>query len=611
MELGFNFSIEFNYLLITVIIKESRIRMQRAANIKLGLIMEQEGWLPSLAIGANDFMGIENRGYQYLVMTKQFLRAHLECSLGWSFKKAQGIFGGIAWSPFRKSTVGFLKKLSFVAEYDSSIDRKQSCFSYRKGSIHAGLIFSAGDCLQLSIANLKGKEIAISGCLRFPLGINQKTKPQDPSLYTSPINTEPLGNLRSEQDFSQELAYALKEQGLDLYRVVFQYDISGQKQLCIKIINTRYREECMVRERIQAVLVALVPADVARIIIIVEENGVSCQAYCLDIDLLKSWYKDQISDFEFTTLTPLREVPKCKNEYEAVTVFQRCKPVWTFLIRPRVLTFFGTNNGTFKYNLGAIVSPEGYIRDQLYYKIQFGYSFASSEQKIAQNQGNPSYLPIVRSDTLSYLQPNRLSLEEAYLQKTWNLGRGWFFRTATGYFEIAYAGFAAECLLYPVNSNWAVGLECAVTYKRRYKGIACSNHTKQLQKMGYTYIPFTGIQYFLDVYYDCKPLHIDLQVSAGRFLAKDKGVRIELGRYFPSGLRFSLWLTITNGHDKVNGQTYYDKGFCFAVPLDLFFPRSSRNYLGFSMSAWLRDVGARAKTGIPLYDTLYRARYNY
>lgn len=583
----------------------------RTANIKLGLILDQEGWLPTLAIGANDFIGMGRLDSQYIVMSKQFLNLHLECSLGWGTKDLQGVFAGISWSPFRKSAIGFLKNLSFIAEYDPSTHKKPLHTLYKNGCINTGLVFSAGEYFQFSVASLKGKDIAISGCLQFPLGIDQKAKPHDPCLYTSPINKEPLGYIRSEQDLSQEIAYALKEQGLDLYKAILQCDISGDKQLCIKIINTRYREECVVRERIQSVLAALIPADIMSVLVFIEENGVNCQAYCFDMNLLQSWYQNQISDFELNALIPLQEVPKCKNEYEAVSIFQRHKPIWTFVIRPRILTFFGTNNGKFKYNIGAILSPEGYIKDQLYYKVQLGYSIASSMQKIVQHQRNPSYLPIVRSDTLSYLRPNRLSLEEAYLQKTWNLGHGWFFRTATGFFEIAYAGIAAEFLFYPVNSNWAIGLEYAATYKRRYQGVACNKHTKQLKETGYIQVPFTGLQYFLDVYYDCKPLHVDLQISAGRFLAKDKGLRIELGRYFPSGLRFSLWLTITNGHDKVNGRTYYDKGFCFILPLDLFFPRSSRNYLGFSMSAWLRDVGARAKTGVPLYDTLYRARYNY
>lgn len=579
----------------------------RIANIKLGLIQDGFRYLPSLAVGIDDFIGIGGVNSSYIVMSKQLLSLNLECSLGWGRKRLQGVFAGISWSPFRKSEKAFLKNLSLIAEYDSASDKSHSL----KRKINTGLVFLAGDYFQFSIASLRGKEVAVSGCLQFPLGLNQKTKPQDPCLYASPINTEPLGCIRNEQDFSQEIAYVLKQQGLDLYRATLQYNAFGEKQLCLKIINTRYREECEVRERIQCVLAALTPSDITSILLVVEEGGVNCQAYCFDRKLLQLWYHNQISDFAYNALSPLQEVPECKNCYEEALIFQRHKPIGTLVIRPRMLTFFGTNNGKFKYNIGVIVSPEGYLKDQLYYKIQLGYSIASSMQKITQHQTNPSYLPIVRSDTLSYLRPNRLSLEEAYLQKTWNLGYGWFFRTATGYFEIAYAGIATECLFYPVNSNWAIGLECAATYKRRYQGIAFTNHVKQLKKTGYVEIPFTGMQYFLDIYYDCKPLHVDLQMSIGRFLAKDRGIRIELGRYFPSGLRFSLWMTITNGHDRVNGRVYYDKGFCFVLPLDLFFPRSSRNYLGFSMSAYLRDVGARAKTGKSLYDTLYRARYNY
>ncbi len=103
---------------------------------------------------------------------------------------------------------------------------------------------------------------------------------------------------------------------------------------------------------------------------------------------------------------------------------------------------------------------------------------------------------------------------------------------------------------------------------------------------------------------------MDLIVSCGQFLAKDKGVRTEVGRYFKSGVRFSLWCTVTNGHDQVNGKTYFDKGFSFLIPLDIFLKQSSLSYLGYVMSAWLRDVGARAATGKRLYWTLEESRRN-
>ena len=123
------------------------------------------------------------------------------------------------------------------------------------------------------------------------------------------------------------------------------------------------------------------------------------------------------------------------------------------------------------------------------------------------------------------------------------------------------AGAATELLFYPVNSNWAVGLEFASVLKRHYHGIKFQNYTNQLRSDGYVKVPFIGIQYFLDLYYDFKPLNMDLLVSAGQFLAKDKGARIDVGRYFKSGMRFSVWCTFTNGHDHVNGHTYFDKGF--------------------------------------------------
>jgi hypothetical protein len=104
---------------------------------------------------------------------------------------------------------------------------------------------------------------------------------------------------------------------------------------------------------------------------------------------------------------------------------------------------------------------------------------------------------------------------------------------------------------------------------------------------------------------------MDLLVTIGQFLAKDKGVRTEVGRYFKSGLRFALWCTVTNGDDHVNGKLYFDKGFSFLIPLDIFLKQSSRSYVGYVMSAWLRDVGARAATGKRLYWTLEESRYNF
>ena len=62
------------------------------------------------------------------------------------------------------------------------------------------------------------------------------------------------------------------------------------------------------------------------------------------------------------------------------------------------------------------------------------------------------------------------------------MGRGWFSRLAAGYFEVAYAGIAAEALYYPVQSNWAIGFELAGFRKRSYFGMGFQGVRKLTEK---------------------------------------------------------------------------------------------------------------------------------
>ncbi len=593
---------------------------ERVGNVKIGILTPQDGFpiLPSIAFGADDFIGTKRFNSQYVVMTKQFLDWNLECSLGWGNRRLKGLFGGVAWSPFRNRQSPFLKGLTFVAEYDA-IDYKKHPHEHPEGRtvksrINGGLSFVGWDALQLSVSSVRGEELAGSASLRFPIGSTNGlfAKVHDPGFYRSPIDTEPIGLHRPEEGFVQELAYALSDQGLDLYTAFLMYDADSNKVLWIKIVNNRYREERVVRDRIEHVLAALLPSNIHSVVVVVEADAVPCQSYHFRAEDLKRWRLNQISDLELHTVAPMRNPPSKPDEYDASLLFQRRKPIWTFTILPRLLTFFGSSSGKFKYNLSAVAYPEGYIFDEVYYRFTLSYAFLSSMSGLGSpDRLNPSKLPNVRTDSMKYFQENSLSMEQAFLQKTWNLGKGWFYRLSGGYFEPAYGGGATEILYYPVKSNWAIGLEFAAVMKRDYHGIKFSRTVREYRNGELKRVPFVGIQYFLDLYYDFKPLNMDFFITAGQFLAKDKGARFEVGRYFKSGLRFALWYTLTNGHDHVNGSTYYDKGFIFSMPLDMFLKQSSRTYLSYAMSAWLRDVGARASTGKSLYWTLEKERYNY
>jgi len=580
---------------------------ERIANLKIAWNLPTDGFegFPTFVFGADDFIGTKRFNSQYGLITKQWLDWNLETTVGWGKHRIKGFFGGVAWTPLRRTSIPILKNISILAEYDAT-DYKNHVHEHPEGRdvksrINVGANYILGDTLQLSVASLRGAHLGFSGSLRYPLGSSSGliTKSGDPLLYRSPIDTEPLGVTRPKFDFAYDLAYRLGEQGLNVFRIYQTAD----RGLWIKIINNAYREEKDVRERVERVLAALTPSDIDKVIVTIEADGVICQSYRFRTEDLYRFRERKIGAFEMAALSPMVD-PIGKPE-GSERLFKRNKDIWTFTFRPRLLTFFGSSTGKFKYNVGLIATPEGYIWDEIYYEAQLSYSIKSTMWSVKDTDRlNPSQIPNVRTDTIRYFQTNSVSLEMAYLQKSISLTRGLYGRVAAGYFEPAYGGASFELLYFPVQSNWAIGIEEATVWKRKYHGLGFTTKVRKLNGTDPTFIHFVGEQFFLDLYYIWRPLDLDFKVIIGQFLAKDRGARFEISRWFKSGLNVSVWLTLTNGHDHVNGHIYHDKGFAFMLPLDFFLRKSSRTYVGYAMSAWLRDVGAIADNGRSLYPTL-------
>lgn len=592
----------------------------RIGNAKFGILVPSDNFplLPSIAFGLDDFIGTKRFSSQYFVATKVWQKAALEISLGWGKGRIKGFFGGIAWTPFYRINTPILKNISLIAEYDANNYKKHTTEHSRgrkvNSRINAGLSCVIWDVLQMSISSVRGEKIAGNVSLRYPLGTTKGLFPKidDSSIYTTPIDNEPLGAYRPEREFAHELACVFAEQGLDLRKVFLCFDPCFHKQLWIKVINNRYRQEATVRERVQEVLAALIPCDVESVKVVVSAEGLPSHSYCFRCQDLLAYRECKVGIWELETLSPMKEVGCNPSIYEAASLFTRKEEIWTFTVRPRLLTFFGATAGKFKYSIGSLAAMQGLFPGSIFYQLQASYSIYSSMHGLtSRDQLNPSELLHVRTDWVRYFQERRVRLEKLYLQKSWNARNGFFFRLATGYFEAAYGGGASEMLFYPVKSSWAIGAELDTVWKRHYNDLGFFRTVPRFTKDGQEIFErFTGWQYFLNLYWNFRPLDLLFEVKVGQFLAKDKGVRIQATRIFPSGLRFALWVTFTNGHDRVNNRTYHDKGFAFYIPFDIFLKQSSRSFLTYAMSAWLRDVGAIAETGVSLFDTLYEERFD-
>lgn len=585
----------------------------RTANFKIGIDPSRYGfkYLPAVSLGMEDFLGSKRFHSPFVVITEQLPDLGLEFSLGYGKGRYNKWFGGVAWSPWFAAQIPILKNFTLVAEYDC-IDYENHPDEHNKGRdvksrINVGGALTIRDFLQIKASTLRGTDYTAMASIFYNFGNTQGLFPKkdDPNLYSSPKNLEPIGHLRTERSYAKELAFAFDQQGFNLSDAWLGYNQQDERILWIKVLNLRYWRNEEVRERIAFLLSNLNAPNIDKIFVIIEENGIDIETYKYEPKYLELFQENKISLAELEILSPIIDCFQAPNQYEATKIYHQRKLSWAITMRPRLLTFFGSTKGKLKYSLGWVFSPEGYLFDKIYYKLQVAYNILSSLSDVGDmDQYNPSQILNVRSDLVKYYKTQTVSLEQAFLQKGWNMGKGFYSRLAMGFFEVAYGGFASEILYYPTKSNFAIGIEGAVVWKRDYEGLGFQRKIRKLNGFTPEYVDFIGTQYFLDLYYDVKPIDISAQVKVGQFLAKDKGARFQLTKYYPSGLQFSVWYTLTTAKDIVNGHRYYDRGIAFVIPFDVFLPKSSRTFVGYAISDWLRDVGATSSTGKPLYPTI-------
>ncbi len=589
---------------------------ERSANVKVALLKREDGFrnFPEIAFGLNDFIGTKRFYSLYVVATQSILPWNLEFSLGWAKGRMQGWFAGFAWSPFRNKHK-LIKDITFSGEYDVNNYRYHTHEHHRgrevKSRINAGVHYSLFDRVHVSVSSLRGKEIAAMASLHYNFGDTEGLFPKiyDPAPYTGPLENQALSQVRTKEKLAKQWVGVFSEQGFDLESMKW---VPGKKEgIWIRIINNRYREEEEIRFRVENILASLVPSNVSWVTFVLETEGIEVQQYTYTKESLSRFREEAIGKYELSLVSPMKEVQISPSCYDSSLLYKRKKWVWSFLARPMFRSYFGSARGKFKYDVGLLAGPEGYLWNNIYYKLQGSYTINSSSQKIGSvDRLNPSQILNVRTDTILYHQANTFHVDKLFVQKSWNMGKGWFSRLALGYFETAYAGWAGEVLYYPTRANWALGLETASLLKRKYSGMAFQSKIRKMVGFQPTYVRYRGLQYFLNFHYEYLPLSVDFKLSLGQFLAKDKGFKLELGKFFPSGLRISVWYTVTSAVDVLNGSRYFDKGVAFSMPLDIFMNKSSQSRVGYAMAAWLRDVGAKAQTGKELYPTIQRQRHN-
>jgi len=265
-------------------------------------------------------------------------------------------------------------------------------------------------------------------------------------------------------------------------------------------------------------------------------------------------------------------------------------------IAPKLGFFFNDPSGAFRYSLSAAANYDRRLGDGLYLNTAASLSILETVSGV--KQPSNSTLPHVRTDVAKYLGESRFALSRVLLNKYANPAERWYVRGSAGLYEDMYRGVGGQVLYLPKDSRWAVDLSVDALQQRGYKRMFDALDYKTVTAIG-------SLHYKL-------PRGITVTARAGRFLAKDEGVRVEFKRRFQSGIEVGVWYTHTNGNDTTSPGTpskpYQDRGVFLSVPLYSVLPMDSQNSMGFSLSPWTRDVGQMVASPGDLYDLVEQPR---
>jgi len=267
-----------------------------------------------------------------------------------------------------------------------------------------------------------------------------------------------------------------------------------------------------------------------------------------------------------------------------------------FKVVPKLSFFFNDPSGALRYELWAAVNYDRRLAQGLYLNSDMKATVYETVSGVTQPSN--SLLPHVRTDIADYKRGGRFKLNRLLLNKYMMPSERVYARLSGGLYEEMFRGVGGQVMYLPKDSRWAVDANVDALQQRGFKG--------WFDKRDYQIVSgFASLHYKL-------PYDVTATARAGRFLARDNGVRLEFKRRFLSGVEIGAWYTKTNGRDITNPGTpsnpYNDKGIFLSVPLSVMLPSDTQALASVSLSPWTRDVGQMVASPGDLYDLVEQPR---
>lgn len=577
--------------------------LDKSIEAKLALTDETR-WLPALALGLRDPGGTGLFAGEYLVGSKRWGDLDFSLGLGWGYLGARGnlrnpfaalgsrwqtrtaptvgqggevslktlftgrtaVFGGVQWSPrgvpwqlqleldgndYRREPFG--QRLRASSPVNLGWTWQSGPLGVRLG-FERGRILTFGLNLQTDLPRLDQPKIALP-----------RLAPADPSRPPSGADARTLADASAQTGWDAT-RIELSQTGLGPTWTVTVDAIGGEQQ----------------RQRIDrgnAVLDRDAPPEIRAFEWVLRVEGTEVARR---LDDRGAWVAAHTRWTGMPAPLPAAAEPAPPPQRELVATPSRAAAGNAYL--------------GFQQQLGG---PDGYL-----YALSAGVAGrldiargtwlqGSAELRLIDNYDKFTYtadssLPRVRTHVREYLTDSRLNLPNAQITNFERLGDSVYSLVYAGWLEPMYAGVGGELMWRPQRSGVALGLDL--------------NHVRQRhfdQHLGLRdYAVNTG---HLTLYWDTGWQGVRTAVSAGQYLAGDRGVTVDLSRGFANGTRIGLWATKTNVSAAAFGEGSFDKGFYVSIPFDVLFSVWSKETMKIVWQPLIRDGGAKLDRAVALW----------
>ncbi|MCE0493796.1 YjbH domain-containing protein [Vibrio salinus] len=599
----------------------------KSIDVKAVLLNEGK-LLPQVAVGLRDIGGTGLFDSEYIVGSKQLGPLDFTLGIGWGyignrnnlgaektgydcgrgtgytgnggsvdlarmFTGCKSLFGGIEYqTPYSPLTI--------KVEYDANDYR--SDFPVTRGADvmvvntpwNIGLIYTMADWARLRLSYERGNTLTAG----ISLGTNfDKLRPNwddEKKPDYQPKHASPTLTNEEWQKLSEDLKKIAGYKDLSIYQ--------SDKSLTIKGSQRKYRDRKEAEER-ASLLIANSGINSDTYHIIETSNSQALTETVINAHAFK-----RVADADYPNATfndaSYQQQPS-PIQGEKITTPEKD---WNFGLSPVLQQSFGGSESFYMYAIGVKANAGYRLNDHfLFSSSLYGNVFDNYDKFKYTVPPDGTTLKRVRTLARKYFnQTFRISnLQLTYLD---HFGDNIYTQAYAGYLESMFAGAGSEILYRPMNTNWAIGLNGAYV-KQRDPDTVFGIYDKETH-----YDPTIGRNYFVQtgtltghatLYWQPKFWSAFdnslLKISAGQYLAEDKGVTVDFSKQFSSGVIAGVYATKTNLSASEYGEGSFTKGFYISIPFDLMTVKPSTSRANISWQPLTRDGGQKLGQKFNLY----------